>query len=46
MDRMDFASSVTAGEDRSGCKGIVVKSSVVPNDLARMWDRTRISRYR
>ena len=27
---MDFASSIKATEDRTGWKGIVVKSSVVP----------------
>ena len=27
---MDFASSPRAAEDRTRCKGIVVKSSVVP----------------
>ena len=31
---MDFASSVRAAEDRTTWKGIVVKSSVVP-ELAR-----------
>ena len=47
---MDFASSTRAAEDRTRCKGIVVKSSVVPpttslgygidpNDLTRLRDR-------
>ena len=36
---MDFASSTGAAEDRTRWKGIVVKSSVVSNDLARIWDR-------
>ena len=36
---MDFASSTGAAEDRTRWKGIVVKSAVVSNDLARIWDR-------
>ena len=36
---MDFASSTRAAKDRTRWKGMVVKSSVVPNDLARLWDR-------
>ena len=31
---MDFASSSRAAEDKTRWKGIVVKSSVVPHDLA------------
>ena len=37
--RMDFASSNRTAEVRTRWKGIVVKSSVVPNGLARLWDR-------
>ena len=36
---MDFANSSRAAEDRARWKGIVVKSSVVPHDLTRLWDR-------
>ena len=36
---MDFASSTKAAENRSRWKGIVVNSSVVPDDLPRLWDR-------
>ena len=36
---MDFASSTRAAENRSRWKGIVVNSSVVPDDLPRLWDR-------
>ena len=36
---MDFACSTKATEDRDRWKGIVVKLSVVHNDLARLWDR-------
>ena len=36
---MDYASSTRAAEDRTRWKEIVVKSSLVPNDLTRLWDR-------
>ena len=38
---MDFAGSTKAAEDRTRWKGItcIVKSSVCPNDLTRLWDR-------
>ena len=36
---MDFASSTRAAKDRTRRKGVVVKSSVLPNDLTRLWDR-------
>ena len=36
---MDFASSTGAAENRSRWKGIVANSSVVPDDLPRLWDR-------
>ena len=36
---MDFASSTRAVEDRTRWKGIVVKTSVCPNDLARLWGK-------
>ena len=36
---LDFASSTRAAEDRTGWKGIVVKSAVMPNDLIRLWDK-------
>ena len=36
---MDFASSTRAAENRSRWKGIVANSSVVPDDLPRLWDR-------
>ena len=36
---IDFASSTRAAEKRSRGKEIVAKSSVVPNDLPRLWDR-------
>ena len=36
---MDFASSTRATENRSRWKGIVANSSVVPDDLPRLWDR-------
>ena len=35
----DFASSTRAAENRSRRKGIVANSSVVPDDLPRLWDR-------
>ena len=35
---MDFASSTRAAEVRVRWKGIAVKYSVVPSDLARLWD--------
>ena len=37
---MDFASSARAAENRTRWKGIVANSSVVPEDLPRLWDRT------
>ena len=36
---MDFASSTRAAENRSKWKGIAAKSSVVPNELAWLWDK-------
>ena len=36
---MDFASSTRAAENRTRWKGIVANSSVVPDDLPRLWDR-------
>ena len=30
---MGFGDSLRAAEDREGCKGIVAKSSVVPDDF-------------
>ena len=36
---MDFASSTRAAENKSRWKGIVANSSVVPDDLPRLWDR-------
>ena len=36
---MDFASSTRAAENRTKWKGIVANSSVVPDDLPRLWDR-------
>ena len=36
---MDFASSTRAAENRSRWKGIVANSSVVPDDLPRLWDK-------
>ena len=36
---MGFASSVTAAEDRTRWKRIVVKSSVVPKQPRKLWDR-------
>ena len=36
---MDFASSTRAAKNRSRLKGIVANSSVVPDDLPRLWDR-------
>ena len=35
---MDIASLTRAAEYRTWRKGTVVKSSVMPNDLARLWD--------
>ena len=35
---MNFASSTSAAEDRTRWKGSVVKLSVLPNDLTRLWD--------
>ena len=34
-----FASSTRAAKNRTGWKGIVAKSSVVPDDLPRLGDR-------
>ena len=34
-----FASSGRAAENTERCKEIVANSSVVPNDLPRLWDR-------
>ena len=34
---MDFASSTMADEKRTRWKGIVEKSSVMPNNLPRLW---------
>ena len=39
---MDFASSTRAAENRSRWKGMVANSSLVPNDLPRLWDRIEI----
>ena len=36
---MDFASLTRAAENRTNWKGIVANSSVVPDDLPRLWDR-------
>ena len=36
---MDFASSTRAAEGRTRWKGVVVKSSVVPQRLAMLLDR-------
>ena len=36
---MNFASSTRASEDRTRRKGILVKYSVVPRDLARLCGR-------
>ena len=36
---MDFASSTRAAEDRTRWKGIVVKSSVVPQRPRKVWDK-------
>ena len=36
---MDFASSTRAAENRTRWKGIVGISSVVPDNLPRLWDR-------
>ena len=33
---MDFASSARAAEKRTRWKGIIVKSSVMPDDIARL----------
>ena len=37
---MAFASSTRAAENRTMWKGIVANSSVVADDLPRLWDRT------
>ena len=36
---MDFASSTRAAENRTIWKRIVANSSVVPDDLPRLWDK-------
>ena len=36
---MGYASSVMATEDRTRWIGMVAKSSLVPNDLAKLWGR-------
>ena len=36
---MDFASSTRAAEDRTRCKRLVVKSSVVPQRPHKLWER-------
>ena len=35
---MDFASSTRAAKNRTGWKGIVAKSSVMPHNLPRLWE--------
>ena len=37
--KKDFASLIRAAEDKTRGKGIVIKLSVCPNGLARLWDR-------
>ena len=37
---MDFASRTRAAEDMTRWKGIVVKSPVVPHNLAGLWNRS------
>ena len=36
---IDFASSARAAKGRTKWKGVAAKSSVVPNNLATLWDR-------
>ena len=37
---MDFASSAKAAENRTRWKEIVAKSSVMPQQSSKLWDRT------
>ena len=39
VDRNGFCKPTRPAENRIGCKGVVAKSHVCPNDLARLWDR-------
>ena len=39
VEGMDFARSTKTAENRTKWKGIVANSSVVPDDLPRLWDR-------
>ena len=39
---MDFASSTTAAENRSRLKGVVAKSSVLPQRSNKVMGRTRL----
>ena len=39
VEGMDFARSTRTVENRTKWKGIVANSSVVPDDLPRLWDR-------
>ena len=41
---LDFASSTRAAENRTEWKKIVAKSSVVPDDLPKLWDRMELKR--
>ena len=42
---IDFVSSTRAAENRTMWKGIVANSSVVPDDLPRLWDRIENRNY-